>query len=93
MLVKLIGLECLSSLCQNNLVLKDLYDRKHLPNESDRLFIYDDIINTLMKVSYWAITNKSDSKKKDERKHLKNQKLIELSSILLSIVVYFSNNN
>lgn len=84
---KLLGIECLSSLCQNNLVLQDLFNKKTLPNEADRLHIYDDIINTLTKVSYSAITNKSteNSKKKEEKKvvdTMKHQKLIDISSIL-----------
>jgi len=85
---KLLGLECLASLFQNNLVLRDLYDKKTSPLESERIGLYDDLLNTLTKVSYSAVTTKvtETTKKKDEKKvdsvNVKHQKLIDTSAIL-----------
>jgi hypothetical protein len=83
---KLVGLECLSSLCQNNLVLRDLYDKRICINEEERMNVYDEIINSLTKVSYAMVTSKTSEikSKKDEKKDTfpKNQKIIEMSSIL-----------
>lgn len=84
---KLIGLECLSSLCSNNLVLKDLYEKKLALNEAERINIYDDVINSLTKISYSVVTNKTqDTLKKKEEKKVettnKQMKIIEMHSIL-----------
>ena len=84
---KLIGLECLSSLLLNNYVLKDLYDKKTSLIEAERIGVYDELLITLTKVSYSAVTSKvtETAKKKDDKKEFsvhKHQKLIETSSIL-----------
>lgn len=83
---KLVGLECLASLFQNYYVLLELYQKKNSQIESDKINIYDDIINTLTKVSYAAVTNKNSesNKKKEEKKNetIKHQKLIETSHVL-----------
>ena len=83
---KLLGLECISSLCANNILLKELFNKSLSQNENEKCLFYQDLINTLTKISYSVINIKTtDINKKQETKKpdkIKNQKIIELSSIL-----------
>ena len=83
---KLLGLECISSLCGDNFLIKELFNKSISQNENEKCLIYQDIINTLTKISYSIINIKNNdlNKKQDPKKNdkIKNMKLIEVSSIL-----------
>ncbi len=93
---KLIGLECLASLCQNNYVLFNLFSKKIEKNDVEKALVYDEIISTLTKVSYAAVTTKSNDatkKKEDKKENLKTQKFIEMSTILTETDIVIPNVN
>jgi len=80
---KLIGIECLVSICQNPVLLKIIYDKRFNKEDKENCTLYDDLINCVTKISYTLVNAKlpDNFKKTMDKKENKPHSLIEHSNI------------